>query len=100
MGHGFLLQAAAVSEKVTKSLESLERWMRTPELGLRLNDELGLGQMKVSVLYFSPCYQVSMLGSHRVHPSVLCCTVSLNVLSASRGPRGWEVQLGGNQQDF
>lgn len=71
MVNGFLQEAAALGEKVMKTRKSLEGWMRAPELGLRLNNELGLGQMKASVLCFSACYQVSLLDKHRVQPSVL-----------------------------
>lgn len=71
MVNGFLQKAAARREKVMKAHKSFERRMRTPEVGLRLNNELGLGQMKVSMLYFSRCYQVSLLDNHRVQPSLL-----------------------------
>lgn len=71
MVNGFLQEATALGEKVMKTRKSLERWMRTPELDLRLNNELNLGQMKVSMLYFSACYQMSVLDNHRVQPSIL-----------------------------
>ena len=41
MVNGFLQEAAALREKVMKTHKSLERRMRTPELDLRLNNELG-----------------------------------------------------------
>lgn len=39
MVKGFLQEATALREKVMKTSKSLERQMRTAELGLRLNNE-------------------------------------------------------------
>lgn len=100
MVNGFLQEATALREKVMKTRKSLERWMRTPELDLRLNNELSLGQMKVSMLYFSACYQMSILDNHRVQPSILwlaaqCLWMSCQLLGAWEGGRyNWKKTAG------
>lgn len=71
MASGFLQKGAALREEVLKTPKALERWAKTQELDLRLNNEQGLGEMNVSLLCISACYHVSTLDSHRLQPSVL-----------------------------
>lgn len=69
MVSGFLQQGAVLWKEVLKTPKALERWMRTPELDLRLNNEQGLVHEGLSCI--SSCYHVSTLDNHRLQPSVL-----------------------------
>lgn len=80
MVSGFLQKGAVLWKEVLKTPKALERWMRTPELDLRLNNEQGLIHEGLSAVY-----QHMLSCEHAGQPQaatislVMSCTVSSGV---------------------